>query len=470
MSGRPRRTEVIVRRALVLALPLSVLSAVPGTVRAGAAQPADTVLRLDEALDLLAAHNPDYRAALANADAAGQGMWQAWGAFLPTVAASASFSRSGFTKRTFVDPVGVSQELDDPITNTSKFVNQSLSLNWEAFDGGRRLFDLRAQRARTNAAHLSASATRVRLAAELKDRYFEALKQQRLAELARELVAARERDLEVARARFEIAAVSQTDVLQAEIEVGSQELAALNAGRAAAAARRELAALIGLEQAIDFRLEDTVAVFDPAGVELDGLLRRARTAHPDLARLDAEVEAERRGLWAARGSWLPSVRLGLTFSRSEALGARGDFLTLDPRDTGTNLNLTFSWPILQGFRKKYETGQAAARLSAARHQRQAARLSVETDVRNAYDALAAAHRAVEIQTRNADLARESVRLATERYRLGAIGYFELQQATDRATQAERGLIEARYEFMKARARLEAAVAAEIGRPGDDGAS
>ncbi len=53
-----------------------------------------------------------------------------------------------------------------------------------------------------------------------------------------------------------------------------------------------------------------------------------------------------------------------------------------------------------------------------------------------------------------------MRLQTERYRIGAASYIELQNATTQATQAEQGLIEARYEFMKSFARLEGAV----GRP------
>ncbi len=86
---------------------------------------------------------------------------------------------------------------------------------------------------------------------------------------------------------------------------------------------------------------------------------------------------------------------------------------------------------------------------------------MEKEVRNAYDALVTGFRAVQLQRRNVDLARESVRLTTERYRIGAASFVELQQATSQATQAEQGLIDARYEFMKTLARLEAAVGRSI---------
>ncbi len=182
--------------------------------------------------------------------------------------------------------------------------------------------------------------------------------------------------------------------------------------------------------------------------------------NPELARLDAEVDARSRSLWAARGSWWPRVDLSFTLSRSESLGEDGDFFTLNPQNTGENIRLSLSYPLFNGFEKKVRVGQESARLQEARHDRSAGELEVEKDVRNAYDALGPSYRAVQLQQRNVELARESVRLTTERYRVGAATYIELQQATAQATQAEQGLIDARYEFMKTLARLQAA----LGRP------
>lgn len=457
----PRRISgrVVGRGLLAVCVPLAVAAAPLG------AQTPDTVLSLPGALDLLAARSPTYRAALAQADAAAEGVWQSWGAFLPSLTAGAQFSRNEFTTRTFLDPVGVSQTLDDPVTSTSKSASQSLSLQWSVFRGGRRFFDLSASRARARAADLAAEATRVDLESRVETRYYEALKQGALAQLARRLVDARQRDLDVARARFRIAAVAQTDVLQAQIAVNQQELAAAQAEQGAEAARRELSALLGLDEDLAYELRDTAAVFDPSGLEPDSLVALALTGHPDLASLDAEVDADRRSLWAARGTWLPNVSLGMSWSRSEALGPNGTFFTLSPQNTGTNFFLTFSFPLLNGLEKKWQTGQRAAELEAARARRRDRALGLGKDVRNAYDRLVTAYRTVKLQRQNVDLAREAVRLATERYRVGAASYVELQNATVQATEAERGLIEARYDFMEAFAALKAAVGRSLGPTG-----
>ncbi|KPK82544.1 MAG: hypothetical protein AMS25_02025 [Gemmatimonas sp. SM23_52] len=450
---------VTIRAAQLLCLAAGLFVA-----RSLAAQVPDTLLTLAGARSLLRQGSPDYRAALAAADAAGEEVWSAWGSLLPTATLQASFGRNEFTTRTFVDPIGVSQEVDPPVTDVSKSVYQSLVFNWSVFEGGRQFFDIGAANARARAADLAAVARRVQLESQLETQYFEALKQQELARLARDLLAARRRDLEITQARFRIAAVAQTDVLQAEIQVGQQQLAALRAELAAEAARRELSKLVGLEEEAAYELRDTALVFDPSQLRRDELIVQARRSNPELARLDANIDAQSRSLWSARGSWLPNVSLSFSLSRSERLRREDSMFKWDPRNTGQNFSLSLSWPLFNGFEKKWRTGQASARLQEARHNKVAGLLEVEKEVRNAYDALFAGYQSLRLQARNVELARESVRLQTERYRIGAATYIELQNATTQLTQAEQGLIEARYEFMKSFAQLQGAVGRPIAVP------
>ena len=425
-----------------------------------AAQPPDTVLTLPGARTLLQQYNPDYRAALASADAVGEGVWSAWGALMPSVTAQASFGRNEFTTRTFIDPAGAAQELEDPLTSITKQASAGLLLQWTLFDGMSRIFDIGASDHASRAADLGAMARLVQLRSQMESQYYEALKQQALVRLARELLAARRRDLEVTQARFRIASAQQTDVLQAEVQVGQNELAVLRAEQAVETAKRDLATTIGLEKEISYELRDTSFVFDPSMLRPVDLMSLARTSNPELRRLDEEIEAANRRLWSARGTWLPNVSMSLSLSRSEVLGPEGDLFNTDPRNSGNDLRFTFSWPLLAGFEKKWRTGQQSARVQEAKQNKIAGILQTDRDIQDAYDALQTAYRAVQLQTRNVELARESVRLATERYRIGAISYIELQNATSQSTQAERGLIEARYDFMQNFARLQGAV----GRP------
>ncbi len=290
------------------------------------------------------------------------------------------------------------------------------------------------------------------------------MKQQEQARLARQLLAARRRDVEVAQARFRIAAVAQTDVLQAEVQVGQNEVAVLQAEQQAEAARRELSATLGLDEHLGYQLRDTAVVFDPTMLSVAELVELARRSSPELSRLDAEIDAASRSLWSARSTWLPRVDLALSFSRSEQLPGEASLFEFGPENTGNNLSISLSWPLLNGLEKKWRTGESSARLQEARHNKRAGLLETEKEIHNQYDALTTAHQTHQIRSRLVDLAREAVRLATERYRIGATSYLELQQAISQLTEAERGLIDARYSFMQALARLEGAIGRRLPRP------
>ena len=450
--------RLCVMAALLVAAPMQ--AQVPESV-----EKQDTVLTLRGASSLLEQYNPDYRAALASANAVGEGVWSAWGAIIPTVTAQATFGRNEFTTRSFVDPAGAAQELPEPLTSITKTANAGLFLNWRIFDGGSKIFDIGASNASARAANYAALAQLVLLQSQMASQYYEALKQQELSRLSRDLLAARRRDLEVTQARFRIASAQQTDVLQAEVQVGQNELAALRTEQAAIAAKRDLSAMIGLQEDIDYELRDTAAIFDPSLLRPVDLINAARISNPSLLRLEEEINAANKRLWSARGTWLPNFSISLGLSRSEVLGPEGDIFNTDPRNTGNNLQFVFSWPLLAGFEKKWRTGQESARLQEARQNKVAQILDTDKEVKNAYDALLTDYQAVQLQERNVQLARESVRLATERYQIGSISYIELQNATNQETEAERGLIEARYAFMQSFARLQGAVGRPIPIPG-----
>ena len=78
----------------------------------------------------------------------------------------------------------------------------------------------------------------------------------------------------------------------------------------------------------------------------------------------------------------------------------------------------------------------------------------------AYLSLTAAKRASDLQTQNSATAREALRLAEERYRVGANTFVDVQQARADYERAETDRINAVFEYHRAYATLEAAV----GRP------
>ena len=90
----------------------------------------------------------------------------------------------------------------------------------------------------------------------------------------------------------------------------------------------------------------------------------------------------------------------------------------------------------------------------------AQQLLVATNVSSRYLGVQSAWETIQVQEQNRQSAREQMRLAQDRYRLGAGSSLEVSDATNNLARAEGDYVTAVYEYHKAIALLEFAV----GRP------
>lgn len=107
--------------------------------------------------------------------------------------------------------------------------------------------------------------------------------------------------------------------------------------------------------------------------------------------------------------------------------------------------------------------QAEATRKDADQRVRALELQLKADITEAYYNLETGHRTVQLQGTNRDRAQEELRLAQERYRLGAGTFLELLDSQTLASQAEVDYINAVYTFHNSIAALEAAVGQRLPR-------
>ena len=123
-------------------------------------------------------------------------------------------------------------------------------------------------------------------------------------------------------------------------------------------------------------------------------------------------------------------------------------------------NLTISLPIFTGFSRSLRVSQARAQELDADEDVRARRLQVRSDVHARFLAMQTSYQAIAVQEANRASARDQLRLAQDRYRLGAGTSLEVSDAQNAVQQAEGDYVNAVYDYHKAVAALEAAV----GRP------
>lgn len=123
-------------------------------------------------------------------------------------------------------------------------------------------------------------------------------------------------------------------------------------------------------------------------------------------------------------------------------------------------SISISLPVFTGFGRSLQLSQAKAARQDADESLRAGALQVRALVNTRYLALRTAYQAIRVQEQSREAAREQLRLAQDRYRLGSGTSLELSDAQNAVQRAEGDYVNAVYAYHRALAALEAAV----GRP------
>ena len=472
-------------------------------------------LSLADALQQARAKSPMYRQALNDAGPAKWGVRNAYGSLLPSVTASSDLGYTGSGQSNFGG--GFTRP-------TSAFLTSgySLGIQWQL--SGRNLQAPSQQRALQRATDEDIGAAGVGLTAEISTQYLTALQAVAQVAVARQQVTRNEDFLALAKARHKVGQTTLLDVRQAEVIKGTSDVSLLRAVQAENEAKLDLLRRMGVEPPVSIDqivLTDSFPV-TPPNFQLDSLLALSERQNPVLRSLRARGQAARLDVRAAKTDFLPTlslragwsgftqqftnedlllrqsvtdaqvlaadcefnnaVRTGLSLGGQTANcfaaaglmdggGALLDPVAQEIRNQNSvfpfsytrqpfGANLTVSLPIFTGFSRSLRLSQARAQEDDAEEEVRARRLQVRTDVQSRYLGLETAFRAIGVQGASREAARDQLRLAQDRYRLGAGTALEVSDAQNSVQRAEGDYVNAVYDYHKAIAALEAAV----GRP------
>ncbi len=469
-------------------------------------------LSLAEALQQARANSPTYRQTLNDAGPARWGVRNAYGSLLPSLTASSDIGYVGSGETNFGGGF---------IQPTSAFVTSGYSLGIEWRLSGRTFTAPAQQKALQRATDEDISGAGVALTSEISTQYLNVLQAGAQMQVARQQVRRNQDFLELARARHRVGQATLLDVRQAEVTKGASDVALLRAVQAENEAKLDLLRRMGVEPpvAVDrIELSDSFPVTTPT-FQLDSLLALAEQHNPELRSLRAREHAAGLDVRAAKTEFLPSLSLragwsgftqqftneNLLLQQSLASGQAqaadcqynnsvrsalslggevpncftaagltdGGGALLDPvalqirsqndvfpfHYTGQpfNANLTVSLPIFTGFSRSLRLAEARAQQDDADEEVRGRRLSLRSDVQARWLGLQTAFQAIAVQVSNRAAARDQLRLAQDRYRLGAGTALELSDAQNAVQRAEGDYITAVYDYHKAIAALEAAV-------------
>lgn len=489
---------------LVAALCVALLPAAVG--RAGAQTPDSSsgpTLTLDEAIALALKNNPGHLEVLNARRTAGARLRSAYGALLPT--ADASFTGQYLQQGQTIFN-GASLGANSDIYQSQYFLGLNYRINAATF------INPKLQSANVSAAEADVAGSRELVRANVANQYLTALQSQARAELQDSLVRSAELQLALAKARFQVGSGTQLDVTRAEVTLGQAQVAAIQGRNQVEIDKLRLFQQMGVKQPANVQLTSRFEVTEPT-FTLDSVLALAHQQNPTLNAMRKREKSAAMGVRAAQADYLPtlslqtgwggytfqytndnfpvqqatagvrsclafdSLRVGAGLAPSGGCGSLMPDGTLPPAQAAAiraannqfpfdftkqpwQLTATLSLPLFDGFAREQRVQEAQASRNDARYREKQQELQLTGDVTSAYLTLKTQAQTVALQQRNAEGATEELRLAEERYRVGAATFLDVSDARASYERAQNDLINSVYEYHKAFAALESAV----GRP------
>jgi outer membrane protein TolC len=235
------------------------------------------------------------------------------------------------------------------------------------------------------------------------------------------------------------------DVLRAQVELQGQQQRLMFFQNAFEKQKLNLARAIGLPIGQEFMLADPITYAPAQAVTLEEALEQAQNSRADFQSAVALVRAAESNKRAAQGEGLPSLRFNADYGDiGLAPGASHGTFTV-----AANLRV----PIFQGGLVRGKVLEADALLQQRKAELEDLRSRIDYEVRTTFMDLKSTGDQVQVAMSAADLAKEQVKQAQDRFAAGITNSLEVVQAQEALAAADENYISSLYGFNVAKASL-----------------
>jgi outer membrane protein TolC len=392
-------------------------------------------LELARCIEIALKKHPGIQAAAYTLQAGESRVGQAKAGYYPHLSGSASYSRT--------DQTATAGRFSTSGRSVYDSYGSSVALSQNLFDFGKTATQVKIQNLNLDASRSDFDTTNDQVVFGVKQAYYGLLLTQRNRDVAREVVGQFTQHLGRARGFFEVGLKPKFDVTKAEVDLSNAKLNLLKAENALRLARVTLNNAMGLPDAPDYEIRDSLA-FQRVEVDLDQVMKKAYDRRPDLQSILAKKKSLDETITLQKKGYTPYV------TGNAGYGWSGDSFPLDP---GWSIGATLNIPLFSGFSTKYQVDEARANLDVLKANEEALRQGIFLEVKQAWLNLQeAADRivAAEVIVRQAE---ENLELANGRYTAGVGSPIEVTDALVAESNAKTGFIAALYDYKMAQATL-----------------
>lgn len=453
---------MIFKKLLAFALASLLLFPVVGFSQSGQSKP----LTLEECVQIALQKNSSYLNAQRQARIAETQVTSARSRLLPTL--SSSFSSGRFRQGTSTfkrdvpiidtntgETIGYRQLEVEQDGSVRQSHSASFTLNQTIFDFGDTYNTLKQARSNRESAFYSVDNSKQNTVLTIHQRYFELLKNIRLLEVASEAVKSSEEQLKRTQSMFEIGSVAQADVYRAQTTLGNDKISLIQQQNMVRDSRALLNVAMGRQPDAELEIIDLEDVEAQPVYNEEEVLNIAMQNNPQIFQFKSDMNAAKYGRRAAKAAYLPIISGFAQYSRSNSEIDR--VYTNYDKNFSLNLGLRLNFNLFNGFADAANVERQAQSYRIAEENLVNTQRELRRQVREALLDLQVNQEVSQINESNLQSAQEDLRLAQERYRVGAGTLLDVITAQVNLTRARATYVQAKYNTKITEARLQAAM-------------
>ncbi|HEY6083962.1 MAG TPA: TolC family protein [Nitrospira sp.] len=373
------------------------------------------------------------------------------------------WANSGGNTRVLAN-LGISGSLPKP---TNYLTTPGVRADFLITDFGQTAHRILSQKSLAAAAEKAVLTAKALVILNVQQAYLNCLKQQRLVEIAREILNERDLIRQQTEAFYRRQLRSKLDLEFASVEVNRAEVVLIKAQNNLTLAFAALNTAMGLQRRDPYTLEQTGGAPVVTGVTPESLVKDALDRRPELLGSQDRMQAAEEALKSAKALRFGSVTaigtLGYSWWAHEERPSGNEVSNPGAKLGWYGVGGTSSFPLYTGGRIDGQIDEADARRGETQASTRAIANDIVLQVAQAYFSRLTAGQQITVAEEKVTLAREALTLARERYKAGLGSILDVTTATAGLLSAEVELAEAQYEYRASDAALAFATGAEYGR-------
>jgi outer membrane protein len=403
------------------------------------------VLTLKDAVEIALKNNYDIKLSRNTATIAGNNVTLGNARMLPTVTGNYTLSNS---------IQSTTQTRSDSTVNRISGANNTgsnygLSLNWTIFDGFAMFANYDALKQRRQLSDVRLRDTVQRTVASVINAYYDLVNQNKQIQALQGVIAISRTQLRFANDRYAVGRVARLDVYNAQVAVNTDTATLINQLQQYRSSKIELNRLMARDPRIDFKIADTIIVDDR--LVLNDIINQANTQNPAILSANINQRLAELNLRTIRATRYPQVSINSGYVWSNSTNPAG-FARVQ-RSNGLNYGLGATINIFDGFNQWRRERNAKLQIDNANLNVSRARLEIEAQITDLYNSYTSGLDQVRLGQVNADLARRTLEISLEKYRLGTITPLEIREAQRNYLNAQSIFFAAQYQSKVAETTL-----------------